>query len=66
MVTHLSEEAIESGQVQIAQSKEKIGCSNPNSPLQAAVVVPLRVNDKVVGTLKMYYVKSYELTPVEI
>lgn len=66
MVTHLSEKAIKTGEVQIAQSEEQIGCSNPDCPLQAAVVVPLRVNDKVVGTLKMYYVKSWELTPVEI
>ncbi|UYX12006.1 sensor histidine kinase [Lactobacillus delbrueckii subsp. indicus] len=66
MVTHLSEKAIKAGEVQIAHSEEQIGCSNPDCPLQAAVVVPLRVNDKVVGTLKMYYVKSWELTPVEI
>lgn len=66
MVTHLSEKAIKTGEVQIAHSEEQIGCSNPDCPLQAAVVVPLRVNDKVVGTLKMYYVKSWELTPVEI
>jgi two-component system sensor histidine kinase LytS len=66
MVTDLSEKAIKTGEVQIAHSEEQIGCSNPDCPLQAAVVVPLRVNDKVVGTLKMYYVKSWELTPVEI
>lgn len=66
MVTHLSEKAIKTGEVQIAHSEEQIGCSNPDCPLQAAMVVPLRVNDKVVGTLKMYYVKSWELTPVEI
>lgn len=66
MVTHLSEKAIKTGEVQIAHSEEQIGCPNPDCPLQAAVVVPLRVNDKVVGTLKMYYVKSWELTPVEI
>lgn len=66
MMTHLSEKAIKTGEVQIAHSEEQIGCSNPNCPLQAAVVVPLRGNDKVVGTLTMYYVKSWELTPVEI
>lgn len=66
MVPHLSEKAIKTGEVQIAHSEEQIGCSNPDCPLQAVVVVPLRVNDKVVGTLKMYYVKSWELTPVEI
>ncbi|MDF4030457.1 LytS/YhcK type 5TM receptor domain-containing protein [Lactobacillus delbrueckii] len=66
VVTHLSEKAIKTGEVQIAHSEEQIGCSNPDCPLQAALIVPLRVNDKVVGTLNMYYVKSWELTPVEI
>lgn len=66
MVTNLSREAITTNQVHIAQSKEEIGCSNPNCPLRAAIVVPLNVDQKIVGTLKMYYTESWRLTPVEI
>lgn len=66
MVTTLSETVIHSGQVKVARNAEEIGCSYPNCPLQAAIVVPLRVSDTVAGTLKMYYTDSWKLTPVEI
>ncbi|WP_373842023.1 LytS/YhcK type 5TM receptor domain-containing protein [Limosilactobacillus sp.] len=66
MLTHLSEIVIRSGQVHVARTKEQIGCTHPNCPLEAAIVVPLRVKNKVIGTLKMYYTQSWRLTPVEI
>lgn len=65
MVTRLSEEAIQANHIKIAHSKEEIGCANPNCPLEAAIVIPLDVNNQVVGTLKMYYTDSLMLTPVE-
>lgn len=66
MVTTLSESVIQSGQVKVARNAEEIGCSHIDCPLQAAIVVPLRVADRVAGTLKMYYTDSWKLTPVEI
>lgn len=66
MVTTLSESVIQSGQVKVARNAEEIGCSHIDCPLQAAIVVPLRVSDNVAGTLKMYYTDSWKLTPVEI
>jgi two-component system sensor histidine kinase LytS len=66
MVTSLSESVIQSGQVKVARNAEEIGCSRIDCPLQAAIVVPLRVSEEVVGTLKMYYTDSWKLTPVEI
>ncbi len=65
MVTRLSEAAIDSNHIKIAHSREEIGCSNPDCPLAAAIVIPLDVDNQVVGTLKMYYTDSYMLTPVE-
>lgn len=65
MVTRLSEKAIEANHIEIAHSKAEIGCSNPNCPLEAAIVIPLDVDNQVVGTLKMYYTDSRMLTPVE-
>ncbi|WP_137596685.1 sensor histidine kinase [Paucilactobacillus kaifaensis] len=65
MVTQLSEKAIQANHIEIAHSKEEIGCSNPNCPLEAAIVIPLDVDNQVVGTLKMYYTDSLMLTPVE-
>lgn len=66
MVTNLSESVIQSGQVRVAKNADEIGCSHVNCPLQAAIVVPLRIGNKVAGTLKMYYTDSWRLTPVEI
>lgn len=66
MVTTFSESVIQSGQVKVARNAEEIGCSHIDCPLQAAIVVPLRVSDNVAGTLKMYYTDSWKLTPVEI
>lgn len=64
--TRLSSAAIRSGQVKVAHSRDEIGCINKNCPLEAAIVVPLRVKGQIVGTLKMYYTSSWRLTPVEI
>lgn len=66
MVTNLSESVIQNGQVRVAKNAEEIGCSHVNCPLQAAIVVPLRIGNQVAGTLKMYYTDSWRLTPVEI
>ncbi len=66
MLTHLSEIVIESGRVHIAHNRDEIGCSQRDCPLEAAIVVPLRIKNKVVGTLKMYYTAAWRLTPVEI
>ncbi|WP_267202252.1 sensor histidine kinase [Limosilactobacillus kribbianus] len=66
MLTHLSETVIRSGQVHVARTREEIGCTHQDCPLEAAIVVPLRIKDRVIGTLKMYYTQSWRLTPVEI
>ena len=64
--TTLSTKVIQSGQIAIARDSTEIGCINPNCPLEAAVVAPLRVKNQVIGTLKMYYTDQWRLTPVEI
>lgn len=64
--TSLSSSVIETGQVKIANSSKMIGCVQPDCPLEAAIVAPLRIGNKVIGTLKMYYTDQWHLTPVEI
>lgn len=66
MLTHLSETVIASGRVHIAHNRDEIGCSHHDCPLEAAIVVPLRIRDRVIGTLKMYYTAAWRLTPVEV
>lgn len=65
MITKLSMRAISNGELEIAYSKKEIGCSHPDCPLEAAVIIPLWINDAVVGTLKMYYTDAQMMTTVE-
>lgn len=66
LATQLSQSVITSGKVQVARTAKAIGCAHPDCPLEAAVVVPLSAHHEIIGTLKMYYVDSWRLTPVEI
>ena len=63
--TGLTKRALESGNVSIAKSKEEIDCQHEGCPLLAAIVLPLKVNKKILGTLKLYYTKADKLDKVQ-
>lgn len=65
VITELSREVLRTGQMTIAHAKEEVGCSDPNCPLQAAIVIPLFSHQQIVGTLKMYFTDPAQLTHVE-
>ncbi|MGX7420188.1 LytS/YhcK type 5TM receptor domain-containing protein [Carnobacterium gallinarum] len=65
VITELSKAVLQTGKIQIATSKREIGCSEPNCQLHAAIVIPLTSQQRVVGTLKMYFTDSNKLTHVE-
>ncbi|RIN61086.1 sensor histidine kinase [Staphylococcus simulans] len=65
IITDLSKTVIQSGKIKEAHSREEIGCHHPNCPLEAAIVIPLHIKDKVVGTLKLYFTDAHRLTFVE-
>jgi len=44
------------GRTKVLRTREELGCSEPTCPLRTAVVAPLLVADRVVGTLKVYRV----------
>jgi LytS/YehU family sensor histidine kinase len=52
--TRLTARALATGQVQHARRRAEIGCTTPDCPLQAAVVLPLQVKGRTVGALKLY------------
>lgn len=58
--------AIISGEIQIANKKQEIGCSNPKCKLSSAIIVPLKKRKEIIGTLKLYYEKENSITPVDI
>lgn len=65
VITELSKNVLRTGQMSIVHHKEEIGCSHPDCPLKAAIVIPLIVQQRIVGTLKMYFTDASQLTHVE-
>lgn len=63
--TELTQKVLREGRVLTAKSREKIACVEENCPLQAAVVLPLKVHGNTVGTLKLYFHNPNDLTLVE-
>jgi two-component system sensor histidine kinase LytS len=64
--THLSQFALESGEIQIAYEPLHIQCQNPKCPLQAAIIVPIRQSGEVTGLIKLYFRRSQQIRAVEI
>ncbi|AQP54621.1 sensor histidine kinase [Vagococcus penaei] len=65
VITELSKNVLRTGKMSIVHHKAAIGCSHPDCPLEAAIVIPLIVQQRIVGTLKMYFTDASQLTHVE-
>ena len=65
IVTSLSKEVLQVGEIKEAHSHEEIGCNYPGCPLEAAIVIPLKIKEETVGTLKLYFTDASKLTFVE-
>ncbi|WP_328199549.1 sensor histidine kinase [Cytobacillus kochii] len=63
--THLTKNVLEQGEIAVVRSKEDISCFNHTCTLEAAIVLPLKVKNKIVGTLKMYYTFPESLDQVQ-
>ncbi|GAB6183876.1 sensor histidine kinase [Thermodesulfovibrio hydrogeniphilus] len=66
VMTKATINAIKSGEIQIANTKDEIGCSNPKCKLSSAIVVPLKRRKEVIGTLKLYYERENSITSVDL
>ncbi|MDK2824703.1 MAG: two-component system, LytTR family, sensor histidine kinase LytS [Clostridia bacterium] len=66
LLTALTNQVIKTGELTIANIPEEIGCKHRNCPLGSAVVVPLKIRNEVVGTLKFYHSKSKSISPVKV
>ena len=65
VITDLSKTVIATGKEKVARNKSEIGCPHQDCPLTSAIVCPLQVNNKTVGTLKLYFCEEREMTVVE-
>jgi len=66
IVTKATRNALERNETVILTSKVAIGCRDPRCPLRAAIVVPLEVGSRAIGTLKYYYIREGALTETEL
>ncbi len=66
IMTRATLNVLETGEHEVLESREEIGCPRADCPLMAAVVVPLMVRDVPVGTLKFYYDTPRLLTESQV
>lgn len=61
--TEATRQVIETG-IGVTVSREEIQCNDPNCPLQAAVIAPLKQQDQTIGTLKVYFSTERMISPI--
>jgi two-component system sensor histidine kinase LytS len=66
LLTKATLNAIKTGEIQIANKKEEIGCSNSKCKLSSAVIVPLKKRNEIIGTLKLYNNRENSITSVNL
>jgi len=62
IMTTLTKRVLVEGRIITAISAKEINCPHEDCPLSAAIVVPLKVQHKTVGTLKLYFINISSLT----
>jgi two-component system sensor histidine kinase LytS len=65
IMTTLTKEVLKKGECKIANNREEIGCDNSNCRLKSAIIIPLKEDNKVIGTLKLYKDEENSITKVE-
>jgi LytS/YehU family sensor histidine kinase len=63
VTTEFTKRVLRTGKVEVAHSREEIGCPEPRCPLTAALVVPLRVRGMVPAALKFYRTDGRPFAP---
>jgi two-component system sensor histidine kinase LytS len=59
-------ELLATGNCNLAKNKEDIGCKDPDCPLQSKIIVALKDQETIIGSLGFYKVKPNSITPFEI
>jgi two-component system sensor histidine kinase LytS len=66
ILTRATRESIETNEHRILASREEIGCPKRECLLRAAIVVPLEMQGRAVGTLKFYYTTPRLLNETQV
>ena len=54
LLTKITREVLQSGELRVARNREEIGCSYPGCTLRSAVIAPLIQGSDCIGALKLY------------
>ncbi len=65
IMTSLTKRVLVEGHIITATSAKEIHCPHHDCPLNAAIVLPLKVQQHTVGTLKLYFMNATSLTGVK-
>ncbi len=67
ILTKATREALQIGKERIVQRKKFIGCYRKECPLKSAVIAPIKlIGGEVIGAVKFYRTREYEITPSDI
>jgi two-component system sensor histidine kinase LytS len=61
-----TQKALTTGKIVAPLNREEIGCPDSNCQLGSAIIVPLIKQDKTIGTLQLFRLKEYGITPLDI
>lgn len=64
--TNLTKEALSTRKYMVANTSKEIGCGHGDCPLKSAIIVPIKEEDKVIGSLKLYKGQENSITKVDI
>ncbi len=64
--TNLTKEALSTRKYMVANTSKEIGCGHSDCPLKSAIIVPIKEEDKVIGSLKLYKGQENSITKVDI
>ena len=65
IMTNLTREALHKEDFIIANTKNDIACMDASCLLKSAIIVPIKIEDRVIGSLKLYKDKENAITKVE-
>ncbi len=67
ILTNATKEALKRGKGRVVPRKDLIGCSRKDCPLKSAVIAPIKLIDgNVVGAVKLYRTREYEITSSDV
>lgn len=65
IMTNLTRKAMQKENFIIANTKQDIACKDESCRLKSAIIVPIKIDNRVIGSLKLYKDKEYAITKVE-